>query len=329
MPGLLDQLQGMDDEKMSRISHSEVEAHLLCRRKWFYGYGLSLQKVTTSTALATGTAGHAVLQAFYDYLSDFSTAKDQRAHFNDGVLVARARYDELVVEGYEDTDPRRNTLEDMLFKWYFPNEPLVKEGWQILSSEEEFVLEYDDTGDEPLQYPFVVDVIAIDPAGKTVVVDHKFSYDFLSYEETELQPQIAKYIGALRALNHKVDYGAYNQIRTRRIVGTKSKAAPDGAGPTLAQALDFMPIKPSSTRVQTVFLEQIGVSAEIQARKALPLDVLDRSSYRVANKMVCQSCSFKELCTAELTGGNAELVRRTEYKVRERKVFAEAASEEA
>lgn len=314
---------------MSRISHSEVDSYLLCRRKHYYGYGLSLQSVTTSTALATGSAGHKVLQAFYEYMASFPTAKKQREMFDFGIVVALDRYEELVAEGYEDTDPRRNTLADMLFKWYFPHEPMVKEGWQILSAETEYVLEYDSTGDEPLQYPFVVDVIAKDANGKTVVVDHKFSYDFLSYEETELQPQIAKYMGALRALNHKIDYGAYNQIRTRRIVGTKSKAVPDGAGPTLAQSLDFLPIKPSSTRVQTVFLEQIGVSAEIQERKALPLDVLDRSSYRVANKMVCQSCNFKELCTAELTGGNAELVRRTEYKVRERKVFAEEASAEA
>ena len=40
----------------------------------------------------------------------------------------------------------------------------------------------------------------------------------------------------------------------------------------------------------------------------------------------CKSCSFADLCKIELEGGNAKLVRRSEYKIRERRTFE--ASEE-
>lgn len=316
---------------MSRVSHSEVESYLLCKRKHWYGYGLSLKANGISQALSTGTAGHAILDTFYaTILAGGAHRRDQKKAFDTALSAARAKYAELVSAGFSDDDPKRNSLEFILFEWYFPNEALVMEGWTILATEQEFVLEYDNSNPEdPLQYPFVVDLIALDPNGRTVVVDHKFLFEFMSYEETELQPQIPKYIGALRALKHKIDYGAYNQLRTRRIVGTKSKAAPNGAGPTKEQMLDFLPIKPNSVRVQTVFLEQIGVSSEIQQRKNLPFELAEATSYRTANKMVCRSCDFKALCTIELTGGNAELMKKTEYQVRERKVFSEEASPDA
>jgi len=69
-------------------------------------------------------------------------------------------------------------------------------------------------------------------------------------------------------------------------------------------------------------MEQLGVAAEIQALKELPIEEQDKRAYRTANKMVCQSCSFRDLCSTELMGGNVELMKQTEYKVRERREFA-------
>jgi CRISPR/Cas system-associated exonuclease Cas4 (RecB family) len=306
---------------MSRVSHSEVEGYLLCRRKHYYGYTLGLQPRKVSAALSQGIAGHEVLEALYAAILDGKT-------FDEAVSIAWARFDELVAEGYVQDEKRADLRQSLAL--YFANEPLVKEGWTILSVEQEFVLEYDNTDPEdPKQFPFKVDIIAKDPNGKVVVVDHKFTYDFAQYADTALQPQIAKYIGALRGLNHKVDYGAYNQIRTRKIVGLKSKAAPTGAGPTLEQALMFLPIKPNGIRVARTFQEQIDVATELQALKALPLEHLERTAFRTANKMICVSCNFKSLCDSDNTGANSQLLTETDYQVRERKQFAAEASEDA
>ena len=290
---------------MPSVSHSEVDSYLLCRRKHYYGYTKSLQRVRESSALAMGSAGHKILEEFYAAILDGKS-------FDDALKVAHVAADEL--RSQVEIPANRANIFDTLFDIYFPNEPLVKEGWTILAVEKQFNLEYDEA--QKLQYPFVVDIIAKSPEGKVVVIDHKFVYDFYTYEASIMQPQIPKYIGALRALNYKVDYGAYNMIRTRKL------KEPDAA--SMVQWLD---VKPEAQRVKQVFTEQIAVAGEIQQIKELPEDVQDARAYRVANKMVCQSCSFLDICRTELSGGNSKLMIQTEYKIRERKTIE--VSEEA
>lgn len=284
---------------MPSVSHSEVDSYLLCRRKHYYGYTKSLQRVRESSALAMGSAGHKVLEEFYSAILDGKT-------FDDALKVAHVAADEL--RSQVEIPANRANIFDTLFDIYFPNEPLVKEGWTILAVEKQFNLEYDEA--QKLQYPFVVDIIAKSPEGKVVVIDHKFVYDFYTYEASIMQPQIPKYIGALRALNHKVDYGAYNMIRTRKL-----------KEPDAASMIQWLDVKPEAQRVKQVFTEQIAVAGEIQQIKELPEDVQDARAYRVANKMVCQSCSFLDICRTELSGGNSKLMIQTEYKIRERKTI--------
>lgn len=285
---------------MPSVSHSEVDSYLLCRRKHYYGYTKSLQRVRESAALAMGTAGHKVLEVFYSAIVD---GKD----FDAALVEAKAIAAELAQEVEIPTN--RANIFNTLFDMYFPNEPFVKEGWTILAVEKEFALEYDE--ENQLSYPFVVDLIVQSPEGKTIVVDHKFVYDFYNYEASIMQPQIPKYIGALRALNYKIDHGMYNMIRTRKL------KEPDAT--SMCQLLD---VKPEAERVKQVFTEQIAVANEIQDIKALDETAQDARAYRVANKMVCQSCSFLDICRTELSGGNAKLMIQTEYKIRERKQIA-------
>jgi CRISPR/Cas system-associated exonuclease Cas4 (RecB family) len=296
---------------MPSVSHSEVDSYLLCRRKHYYGYGLSLERITTSNSLATGTAGHKVLESFYQHIIENGlTAEEQAAAFDSAVDVAKEIYDQIVKDGYVDGD-RRATLYDILFSdyGYFAHEFFVNNGWRILAVEAEYNLVYDE--ETQASYPFVVDMIVQDTDGNYVVIDHKFVYDFYTPEQTDLQPQIPKYIGALRALGKEVSYGAYNMLRTRKM-----------KDPTPESNNYLMLLKPNTTRVVSTFMEQLGVAAEIQALKELPIEEQDKRAYRTANKMVCQSCSFRDICSTELMGGNVELMKKTEYKIRERREFA-------
>ena len=296
---------------MPSVSHSEVDSYLLCRRKHYYGYGLSLERISTSQSLATGTAGHRILEAFYAHLLSLSdTAKGQLENFDLALERAYFVYREVMDEGYTDAN-NRAMLHDILFheEWgYFANEFMVKNGWRVLAVEAEFSLIYDT--ETQSSYPFVIDMLVQDPEGKYVVIDHKFVYDFYTPEQTDLQPQIPKYIGALRAMGHEIAYGAYNMLRTRKL---KTPAA---------DSMNyFMILKPNPDRVLNTFMEQLGVAAEIQALKELSIDEQNKRAYRTANKMVCQSCSFRDICSTELIGGNTELMLRTEYKLRERRVI--------
>jgi len=296
---------------MPSVSHSEVDSYLLCRRKHYYGYGLSLERITTSHSLATGTAGHRVLEKFYEAILEFGeTAEEQGNAWDKAFDRAKAEYDIIVGEGYEDAS-NRASLHDMLFneEWgYFANEYMVKNGWRVLAVEQEFNLLYNEQTDS--RYPFVVDLIVEDTEGKVVVVDHKFVYDLYTPAQTDLQPQIPKYIGALRAMNYPVAYGAYNMVRTRKL-----------KTPVPESTQYFMILKPNTDRVLNTFMEQLGVAAEIQALKELPAEDQSKRAYRTANKMVCKSCSFREICSTELIGGNTELMIKTEYKIRERRVI--------
>jgi len=294
---------------MPSVSHSEVDSYLLCRRKHYYGYGMSLERISKSQSLATGTAGHRILEAFYAHLLSFGdTAEEQKENFDLGVQRAQDVYQEIMDEGYEDTS-NRAALHDMLFheEWgYFANEFMIRNGWTVLAVEAEFNLLYDKESQS--SYPFVVDMVVKDPEGRYVVIDHKFVYDFYTPAQTDLQPQIPKYIGALRAMNYEVVYGAYNMIRTRKL------KTPEPENMTY-----FMILKPNTDRVLNTFMEQLGVAAEIQALKELSLEEQSKRAYRTANKMVCQSCSFRDICSTELIGGNTQLMLKTEYKIRERR----------
>lgn len=292
---------------MPSVSHSEVDSYLLCRRKHYYGYTLSLQRVRESSALAMGTAGHKVLETFYKALLEAGTTHEQQlAAMPQAIAVAGEVIGQLRQE--VEVPANRANIFDTLEDLYFPNEPLVQEGWTILAVEKQFNLEYDP--ETQAQYPFVVDLIAVNPDGKTVVIDHKFVYDFYNYEASIMQPQIPKYIGALRALNYKIDYGAYNMIRTRKLKEADSTSM-----------IQWLDVKPEPQRVKQVFIEQISVANEIQSIKTLTPEDQAGRAYRVANKMVCQSCSFLDVCRTELSGGNSKLMIETEYKIRERKEF--------
>lgn len=303
---------------MASVSHSEVDSYLLCRRKHYYGYGLSLERVKTSASLATGTAGHSILETFYKTVLDHGeTVEAQKQAFQAGLDAAFKEYEQLrSTGGYEDA-PNRARLEDILFHeeyGYFANEFLINKGWRIMAVEKEFNLLYDE--DTEATYPFVVDMIVQDPDGAYVVVDHKFVYDFYTPEQTDLQPQIPKYIGALRALGHDIGYGAYNMFRTRKL-----------KTPTAEANNYFMMLKPNNDRIVQTFMEQLGVAAEIQTLKELNIEEQNKRAYRTANKMVCQSCSFRDICSTELVGGNVELMKKTEYKIRERRAFATVTKE--
>lgn len=334
---------------MSHVSHSEVETFLTCRRKHWYSYSRRLQPKRKHMALAYGTAGHTVLQAFYDFIiAAGSDRRSQRRAFNGAVESAYAAFEELKFEEAEG----QMELESLLFDYYFPNEPFVRNGWLIETTEVEQDLEIE----EGLSFKFVIDLVVVDPEGRRAVVDHKFKGRFDSAEGVTLLPQISKYIGALRGGGMQVHYGIYNELKTAKVRGAKLTkqpliklieqhyvAHPDAplakmtvdklveiaedlklniyAGPTLDQAMSLLKLKPNGEQVINVFSEQIAVSEEILARRELSVEEQEETAYRVFNPMICPGCSFKTLCEVDLVGGNSKLIEATDYETRPKRVL--------
>lgn len=298
---------------MPTISHSEVETYLTCRRKHHYSYTQSLQPAVVSTALSYGSAGHAVLEAFYStVLKAGTTSTAQKKAVPAALEAAHARFDELVEEGWEQPD-NRQPLVEVLFNpeyGYFANEAYVKNGHVIVGVEEEFLLQYDD--EREYRFPFVVDLIVKLKGGQLIIVDHKFVYEFYNHTTVRHMTQLPKYIAGMRALNHKVAYGQYNMLRTRKI-----------KAPKIEQTLSDIDVKPSNQRVKETFTNQVNVAYDIQELKTKTEEEQDALAFRVGNTQICKYCDFGDLCATEMEGGNVALLLKTDYKTRERREFDE------
>lgn len=282
---------------MPTVSYSEASTFLLCRRRHFYGYGLSLERIETSNSLAEGKLAHLVLEVFYRSILD---GGDLASSYE----LAMAQLD---LAEYTPQDRRADLR--VTLQTYFANEPFLSKGYTVLAVEQEFNLEWDTETES--RYPFVIDLILRDPHGQVVIVDHKTCYEFLNEDTAAMAPQIPLYIGALRALGYPADYGIYNMLRTRKI-----------KEPTVAQQVAIMFVRPTVERVRESFRQHAEVSLELAAIKRLPIEAQSDRAYRANNQMVCNSCAFKELCIGELIGDNVELIKSSQYKERERREFA-------
>lgn len=296
---------------VATVSHSEVESWLLCERRHYYGYGLELQRRRESDSLTRGILGHAMME---HYLSQFIVGAPAVA---DTTALSTLDLSPVVASSPQAISTASWLIEQMtpenvtlikelaeLFAAFLEVDPL--KDFEILAVEKEFVIELTDE----VSMGFVVDFIARDPQGKIVVGDNKFVYDFLLDDNIDILPQIPKYMAALRAMNLPVDYAMYLMFRYRN----KKNAVP-------SDKVRMREFEVSDARIIRTITEQVETAEEILERKRLPLEVQSHKAKRVANNMVCRSCSFKRLCIAELHGHNAQLIADTEYMKRERKTF--------
>jgi hypothetical protein len=281
------------------VSHSEAEAFLQCQRRWLYGYGWNLTKKQHGTALTRGTTGHKVLETFYASILEGVTPEQAYGRVLDELDFAEAEH-----QTGDETGSR--TLREMITT-YFEHEPFVSQGYEVLAVEQEFTLEYDEEG---IAYPFVVDLILRDPQGKVVVVDHKFQYDFLTIADMQVMPQLAKYVGSIRALGLPADYAVYNQLRYR----TKKD-------PSWTDIVRQSEVPLTPTRIVRTFNEQVKTAARIIEFKNKTPEQQNEDALRVGVKMICKSCPFKDLCAEDLQGGNVKTLINAEYTQKTRRVF--------
>lgn len=327
--------------ELIQISHSRVEGFLTCERRDYYGYHLGLKKKKEGIALGLGNATHSCTQALYEKILELGKgAKAQRKAWDQGVAALWARYNQIVADGWEDDDPKRWTLKEVL-EHYLANESIVLKGCRVLAVEKEFHVRWSDES----SILFRVDLIIADPGGRQLVVDTKAVWDFYTDAEMELLPQLAKYAGMLRFLGFRIDGAAYNMVRTRRLNGGKMLKAEiidailekfgeewndrstlqklkvdqltemaQGGGiepvtpPEPHQVYQYTEIPLSNTRVKRALEEQFETAGRIIERMGLSAEQYDQRAVRAVSKVTCRSCPFRELCPAELNGRDTRLI---------------------
>lgn len=269
------------------MSHSEVDTYLVCERRHYYSHGDLLQRKQQSDALYRGILGHSAMERFYRAILD-------GADSNEALKAALTVVQAEVMK----PEPRFEVLNELTRMITGYIERWIDDPIKPLYIEEEFRLKVD----EDFTYPFKVDLVGEAKKG-LACIDFKFVYDFFNDDELALMPQIPKYIAALRAMDIPVKYGFYDQLRYRKM-----------KDPSPFQLYRRDEVHPSNARIRQTFLEQIEAARRVRERKMLPLEVWKAKSLRTANKMVCRSCSFKDLCIAELNGSDGELIRKLEFE---------------
>jgi hypothetical protein len=139
------------------------------------------------------------------------------------------------------------------------------------------------------------------------VWDHKFQYDFLSEDDKTLQPQLARYIGALMADGYVIKNAFYHELRYR--VTNEGKEDP-------STYFRLSPVHITRERVERSMLEFIAEGEEAAGYKRMLEEDWDFNARRSATKSNCRSCSFTQICTAELHGQETELMLSHVYQPR-------------
>lgn len=284
------------NEVRPTVSHSEAESYLRCERAHYYGYILEIQRRETSDSLMRGTIGHSALEIY------FKNMKEMADHlpYNDRVEMSKELVKKFLIQQFLENPTLASEVQETL-TWFFKADRF--KNWDIFSVEDDYMFEVDET----LQMPYKPDLIARDPKGLIWLIDHKFVYDFFTARDAELQPQLAKYAFALRKMGKRIDKIGYHSLRYRRIKES-----------TIENRNSLLEFPLSDARATETMREQVFLSRLLQDRKKLPLAIASSTAMRAANKMVCNNCSFRSLCLAELNGTNAQLVLDSEYKKRER-----------
>jgi hypothetical protein len=328
------------------ISHSRAEAYLSCRRKDWYGYqfpteeGKGIRRIGASSSLNMGTAIHSIAEVYYNSIMDGEDRETARA-------VAEVEYADIMAE-FEDRGGNYATLEEV--KNRFLDNETLSDDHDILGVEMEFNLQTEDG-----EFPFKVDILVRErDTGLIYVVDNKTGYYLYTEEQTEIMPQIPKYVGALRALGYKVAGGKYQIIRTQKLGGEKMLKAELVAvlsdfleveenehyegKPMAKHTVEILqgfaeahgiehtkPVDPAKVyqvldvdipldRVMQTMVEQFDVAEELRERDSWPAAEQEKRAYRTANQTVCKSCNFRLICVEELRGGNSNLVLGAEYE---------------
>lgn len=276
-----------------KISQSEVDAYMICKRKWWYAFNERIERKQKGDALTRGIAGHDIFEAFFKslaYLNDQGTPNA----FDKALQVANDRVTTLVQDNPSDMAMTGQAW--VLFKTFLLHYRTRIETWKIIAVEQEQTI----TINNHVEYPFTPDLV-IQEGPYKCLLDYKFTYNFYTATEMKLLGQLPKYVAALRVDGQDISKAYYAQLRYRELKN------PD---PTKIVRMESIPL--SQKRLITTWRQQSFTAQEIAEFRASKPTI--EQAHPILSKSVCGFCSFKALCEAEINGENVSAVRAIEFQ---------------
>jgi hypothetical protein len=281
------------------ISNSEVDSRLTCERKHLFSFVFERESKHKSRSLNLGIIGHEVLAVFYKAL---------QAGLNriDAEQEAMKYLTQLFVS--EEYPPDDLATVHVLLSRYFAQDTLTG-NVKILEVETDFYLPINDDYWYAMRLDLLVEALVGSMKGHVLLIDHKFTYDFYSYDDLKLNPQMPKYVVPVMHAGYPVKDAYINQIRTRfpsHLIGKKSNE----------ELFQRMPVGLTKERIKSALAHQMKMSERIIALRKMPLELQIEESVPVLNKMICRNCPFKNACEMVEDGMSFERALGPEYKKR-------------
>lgn len=259
-----------------------------------YAFGEKIQKKVISDSLRRGIDGHYLMEVF------FHIYKETR-NWDLGFKVLADEYQHTITNLRDDEKIGEVTRLHGLVVGFLTHYRKTIEQWDIQFVEHEFQVE----AEPGVRFGFRPDLV-IKLGGYYQPIDWKFTQDFYTPSSMALLPQLPKYMWAMRQMDMPVRQGQYGFIRYRSMKNNT---------PSNLYRLGVPPVLFNRERDKRTYDEWIEVAYEINTLKEMHnLKVWEKESKRVGNNLVCKSCSFKELCGAELAGGTGERIRQEMYE---------------
>lgn len=281
------------------VSNSEVDSFLTCERKHLFSFVFEREAKRKSRSLSIGIVGHDVLAEYYRSLQAGSSK-------NDAAMDAMRYLTNIFKE--DEYEPDSLATVYSLISRYIAQDTLAS-GARILEVERDFYLPINTEFWYAMRLDLLVEALVGSQKGNVLLVDHKFTYDFYTYDDLKLNPQMPKYVSAVRYASYPVHEAYINQIRTRfpsHLIPKKEDA----------DLFNRMPVGITIERVRSALSHQMIISKRIIDRRKMPLPLQIEEAVPVLNKMICRNCPFKTACEMMEDGLPAEKALGPEYKVR-------------
>jgi hypothetical protein len=194
-----------------KVSHSQVQTFLACRKKWQYNYLRGWIPQLPPPAMAMGDFMHSFLDIYYQMLKDNPTDSPQDLWNTLETVIV----EELKEDGSNGEDVLRALK--ALNRYVLEVAPRIDAGIQVIGSELHFEAPLTTPKGRTFLLEGYVDLLYYDREGKIRVRDHKTTgkaNGFWSKKHIEKDPQQSTYIAGLRALGTDVFMGEVNEIVT-------------------------------------------------------------------------------------------------------------------
>lgn len=285
----------MMDELKTTVSHSEIESYLQCERKHFYEYGMNLTSIYPNEAFARGSFGHAALEVAFNHCLDTG------APLLEGIDKAIDWVGKETTERLDEVGDFSPYILRCLINF-------KKEGIELFDDLTVLAVEIREAAPmaENVEMSLVIDLVVRDAKGHIGVIDHKFIGKFYYGNQTALMPQLTRYIIALRNMDMPVAWVAYSEFN--HATGKyKFEVIPQTEAKIARVKHEY---EVAANRI-------LAYKYDVLMNKQSGLVEWSEQALRAFNSMICDRCSMRKLCIAELNNEDVQFVLDQNYRVRE------------